>query len=134
MGVQLAKESVDVGVVVRDAAKCLAFYRDTLGFVHEGTMPLPGGGSMERLLCGTSLIKLVSLATLPATSNPPGGPGGASGLRYWTISVTNLDELLATCEALGYRVVLRRRTVRPGVSAGIVEDPEGNWVEFLETS
>ncbi|MCK9518076.1 MAG: VOC family protein [Dehalococcoidia bacterium] len=132
MGVQLTKDSIDLGIVVRDGAKALAFYRDTLGFEHVGTMPLPGGGgTMERLMCGTSLIKLVvPAAELPAAA-PAGGIQGAYGYRYWTISVSNLGEMLKACEAAGYRVVITEREIRPGVSIGMVEDPDGNWVEFI---
>ena len=32
MGMQLAKDSIDLGIVVRDADAALRFYRDTLGF------------------------------------------------------------------------------------------------------
>jgi catechol 2,3-dioxygenase-like lactoylglutathione lyase family enzyme len=59
MGVKLTKDSIDLGIVVSDPERSLAFYRDTLGFKDEGTMPLGGGATMYRLLCGTSLIKLV---------------------------------------------------------------------------
>ena len=57
-------------------------------------MPMPGGGTMYRLLCGTSLIKLVALAQAPAGAAPPGGIQGGTGYRYWTISVSNLDEIV----------------------------------------
>lgn len=135
MGIKLAKDSIDLGIVVSDGPKALAFYRDTLGFVHEGTIPMPGGnGTMERLLCGTSLIKVVVPEKQPAAKAPPGGIAGAYGLRYWTISITNLDDVLAACEKAGYKVLVPRRTARPGIDIGIVEDPDGNWVELLETT
>ena len=60
MGIKLAKDSIDLGIVVTDGPKALAFYRDTLGFEHIATTPMPGGGgTMERWMCGTSLIKVV---------------------------------------------------------------------------
>ena len=40
MGVQLTKDSIDLGIVVSDGEKALAFYRDTLGFEHVGDMPM----------------------------------------------------------------------------------------------
>ena len=43
MAVQLGKDSIDIGIVVSDAAKALAFYRDTLGFEHVATTPMGGG-------------------------------------------------------------------------------------------
>lgn len=133
MTVALKKDSIDLGIVVKDGAKALAFYRDILGFEHVATTPMPGGGgTMERLMCGTSMIKLVVPGKELEVSAPRGGIQGAYGYRYWTISVSNLTELLAKCEGAGYRVVVPEREIRPGVSIGIVEDPDGNWVEFLQ--
>lgn len=37
MTVQLTKDSIDLGIVVRDAEASLAFYRDTLGFTPAAT-------------------------------------------------------------------------------------------------
>ncbi len=135
MTIALTKDSIDLGIVVRDADAALAFYRDTLGFVDTGSMPLPGGGgTMYRLLCGSSLIKLVApAAELPAAA-PPGGIQGAYGYRYWTISVSNLDEITERCAAAGRKVAVSPREIRPGVRISIVEDPDGNWVELLEVA
>ena len=134
MPVKLAKDSIDLGIVVSDGPKALAFYRDTLGFEHVGTMPMAGGTTMERLMCGDSLIKILVPGQEPAAKAPPGGIAGAYGYRYWTITVTNLDEVLAACEAGGYKVAVARRPARPGLDIGIVEDPDGNWVEFIMTT
>ena len=134
MTVQLTKDSIDLGIVVRDADAAVAFYRDTLGFEDTGEMPMPGGGTMYRLRCGTTLVKLVALATPPTAEAPPGGIPGASGYRYFTISVANLDDITARCADAGRTVVWSPREIRPGVRISMVEDPDGNWVEFLETS
>ena len=134
MGIKLAKEAVDVGIVVRDAEKSLGFYRDTLGFEHVATMDMPGGAKMERLNCGGTLVKLVVPPQPLELENPSGGPMNAYGIRYWTIAVTNLDELVGACEAGGYRVVVPRRTARPGLDIAMVEDPDGNIVEFIEST
>lgn len=133
MPVSLTKDSIDLGIVTADAAAALAFYRDVLGFDDGGEMPMPGG-TMHRLSCGTSTIKLVSLRKAPAATAPPGGISGSTGYRYWTISVSNLDEVLTECEAAGRTVVVPSTELRPGITIGIVEDPDGNWVELLQTS
>ncbi len=134
MGVALTKDSIDLGIVVRDADASLAFYRDTLGLDYQGEMPMPGGAVMHRLLAGTSLVKLVSHGETPAASAPPGGIGGASGYRYWTMTVSNLDETTADCEEAGYNVPVSPREIRPGIKISMIEDPDGNWVELLELS
>lgn len=132
MGVQLTKDSIDLGIVVNDGDAALKFYRDTLGFEHVQSNPMPGGGgTMHRLMCGTSMIKVVVPDSPLDAHAPPGGIMAATGYRYWTISVSNLDALATACADAGYRVVVKPREIRPGVSIAIVADPEGNWVEFL---
>jgi catechol 2,3-dioxygenase-like lactoylglutathione lyase family enzyme len=133
MGVELSKDSIDLGIVVRDGDAALRFYRDTLGFEYTGQMPAGAGGVMHRLLCGTSLIKVVVPAQQPAGQAVTGGIQAANGYRYWTISVRNLDALVEQCRAGGYTVAVEPREIRPGVRIAMVEDPDGNWVEFLET-
>ena len=133
MTMQLGKDSIDLGIVTRNPGPMLEFYRDTLGFDFQGEMQVPGGGTMQRLLCGTSLIKIVTPGNLSATDAPAGGVGGATGYRYWTISVTNLEALTQKCADAGIRIAIPVTEVRPGVRISIVEDPDGNWVEFLQT-
>ncbi|MCW2667430.1 MAG: hypothetical protein JWN57_2392 [Frankiales bacterium] len=133
MSVQLTKDSIDLGIVARDPAACLTFYRDVLGFEDLGESPMPGG-TMHRLLCGTSMIKIVNLRRAPEASAPPGGLGGATGYRYWTISVSNLRDVVAAAEQAGRPVMVPPTEIRPGVTIAMLEDPDGNWVELLETS
>ena len=132
MTLQLAKESIDLGIVVTDIEASLAFYRDTLGLTPAGEMALPGGGTMYRLLCGTSVIKLLVPASVPPAVAPPGGIRGSTGYRYWTIAVTNIEAVLASCTGAGYDVPVALTVLRPGVTIGIVADPDGNWVEFVQ--
>ena len=131
MGMTLTKQAIDLGIVTTNGAAMLAFYRDVLGLKLQGEMPMPGGvGLMHRLLCGDSLIKLVVLPAVPAPA-APGGIQGAAGYRYWTITISNLGEMVSACQAAGAKVVMAEREIRPGVRIAIVADPDGNWVEFL---
>jgi len=134
MSVALTKDSIDLGIIVKDADASLKFYRDTLGLEEQGTMPMPGGGTMYRLLCGTSLIKLVDPGQSPPAEAAPGGIAGATGYRYWTISVSNLDDVAKACEEAGYKVAVSPREIRAGIKITMIEDPDGNWVELLEIS
>jgi catechol 2,3-dioxygenase-like lactoylglutathione lyase family enzyme len=131
MGVQLTKQAIDLGIVTTNGPAMLAFYRDVLGFKYLREMPMPGGaGVMHQLQCGDSVIKLVVMGQLPAAA-APGGIQGSSGYRYWTITVGNMSELVQACAAAGHKVVMKERELRPGVKIAMVEDPDGNWVEFL---
>ncbi len=76
MAVELKKDSIDLGIVTRDAGPMVAFYRDLLGFTDEGQMPMPNIGTMTRLRCGTSLIKIVEAT--PKSDAAPGGIGGST--------------------------------------------------------
>jgi catechol 2,3-dioxygenase-like lactoylglutathione lyase family enzyme len=134
VGIELQKDSIDLGIIVKDGEKALAFYRDTLGFNHEGDMPMGGGGTMHRLRCGTSLIKVIETGKPLENNAAPGGIMGATGYRYWTISVSNLEELVAECESKGYTIAMTPREIREGISIAMVEDPDGNWVELLQNS
>ena len=75
---------------------------------------------------------MISYTDLKQSKAVPGGIGGGAGYRYWTITVSNLTEMVATCAAAGAAVVWTEREIRPGVKIAMVEDPDGNWVEFLQ--
>ncbi len=133
MAIGLTKTAIDLGMVVRDLEPMLAFYRDVLGFVPVPARPVPGGIQITRLMCGESQIKLVLLEETPAAASPPGGLFSATGIRYWTIWVDDLDGIFARATAAGAPVAMPITDVRPNVRAALVEDPEGNWVEFLDS-
>ena len=133
MGTSLAKDAIDLGIVVRDGEAALRFYRDTLGLEFLATTPMPGL-TMHRLMCGNSMIKIVIPDRLPEAAAPPGGFQAATGIRYWTVSVSNLDQVVADCASGGYRIAVPPREIRPGVRIAMVEDPEGNWLELVQAS
>lgn len=132
MALEITKDSVDLGIITKDAEASLKFYRDTLGLPEEGSMDMPGGGKMVRLTCGTTTLKIVVNAKEPAAEAAPGGIGGATGYRYFTISVSNLKEATQECKDAGYKVAVPPTDIRPGVTISMIEDPDGNWVELLQ--
>lgn len=133
MTVALAKSAIDLGIITGNGDAMLTFYRDTLGFRHEGDTPFPAGGTMHRLWCGDSLIKVVAADPAPKELVAKAPLTRANGYRYWTISVTNLTEIVERCAAAGHKVAVPVTEIRPGVSIAMVEDPDGNWVEFLQS-
>lgn len=132
----VTKESIDLGIVVRNGEAMLRFYRDVLGLDHFQSNPMPLGmaGTMHRIRCGTSVLKLVDLETKSEASNPPGGLGGGTGFRYLTFFVDDLDIVLARVADAGHKITIKRTNVRPGVDISMVVDPDGNWVEIGQTS
>lgn len=135
MAVRLAKSAIDLGIVISDSERSLGFYRDLLGFEHVADTPMPiaGGGTMHRLNCGDTLLKLVKLNKDP-DGDGSGGIGASTGMRYFTMIVSNLAEIMEQCEGAGHKVAVPITEVRPGVTIGMIEDPDGNWVEFVEMS
>jgi hypothetical protein len=71
-------------------------------------------------------------------SNGRGIPGGVGasypGTREWVtfyVETADVTRSLARAEQLGGRVVIPR-TVMPGVTLGIFEDPEGHAIGLVE--
>ena len=132
MGIALTKQSIDLGIVTSNGPAMLAFYRDLLGLKDVGDMAMPGSGVMHRLMCGDSLIKLRVMPAEPALNpSASGGIQKAAGFRYWTMTISNLTEMVKACTDAGTRIVMPETEFRPGVFIAIVTDPDGNWVEFL---
>jgi predicted enzyme related to lactoylglutathione lyase len=123
---------IDVGIVVRDADRCVPFYRDALGLKFLFDFDLPTGSHMWQFAVGECVVKLVSHATTPEAANPPGGSAGGTGLRYWTMGVDDIDAAVAQCSEFGATIALGVTQLMPGVRIAMIEDPEGNVVEFLE--
>ncbi|MBI5087433.1 MAG: hypothetical protein HZB15_00790 [Actinobacteria bacterium] len=46
--------------------------------------------------------------------------------------MSNIDEMTEACRAAGYRVAIPVTLLRPGITISMIEDPDGNWVEFLQ--
>jgi len=132
MTLSIVKDSIDLGIITKDPEPMLAFYRDLLGFNVDGEMPMPGGGTMYRLLCGTSMIKIIVNGKEPEAAAAPGGIQGATGYRYWTISIDNLEEAVKACGDAGHKVIMPVTELRPGIRIAFLGDPDGNWVELLE--
>src|SRR5262249_62139673 len=92
MPIKTTKDSVDLGIVTSNGPAMFAFYRDVLGLPHQGDMKMPFGGTMYRMLAGTSVIKIVVPDKDPGNPPAPGGLAGGRGYRYYTISASNLGE------------------------------------------
>jgi catechol 2,3-dioxygenase-like lactoylglutathione lyase family enzyme len=128
---KVPKDSIDLGIVISDPAKSLAFYRDLLGMKDDGEMEVRGG-RMYRVLCGTSLVKLIKMDREPEGKPVGGGPGRGFGLRYFTIHVEDVRSLVAQLEGHGIKPLVPPAENRPGVIMAMVTDPDGNIVEFLQ--
>lgn len=135
MGRAIAKPGLDLGIVTNNGDAMLEFYRDVVGLEFEATMKLEALGiaRMDRLRCHDSVLKLVT-PIADVAAGPGGGIDGATGMRYFTITVDDIAAAVADCEAAGTPIVWPLLEARPGVTIAMVEDPDGNWVEFFQMS
>src|SRR5688500_6169951 len=108
MGIDLTKDSIDIGIVISDSKASLRFYCETLGLEHVADMPMPvtGNGVMHRLMCGTTLVKLVKYDVPLAAVNPPVGAAGARGIRYFTMFVRDLEGMVRRFEEAGDTIAM----------------------------
>ena len=129
MGMKPTKNCVDLGIVVKDIKKSLAFYMDLLGLKKVEEVPL-WFGHMHRLGFGDSFVKVIDPKKVPA-----GGKVGLDqelGFRYLTFHIGNIEEVCLDCEKAGVSFEVPLKELRPGVKIAMVRDPDGNVVEFLQ--
>ena len=124
---------VEVAVVARDLDASVRFYADTLGLPYVGDMELPSG-LMKRYLYGDTIIKVIGFDTPPELSGPGGMMAGVTGFRYVTFAVDDVAAMQKRCEDAGYKVAVPAFEFRPGLLISIIEDPDGNWIEFVPSS
>lgn len=133
MPVKLSKAALDVGIISANGAKMVSFYRDVLGLPQDADVTIPGYGTIHKFNCGNSILRVMVPPTTP--DNVAGGAFmSRNGLRYITINIDNLDEMVKACREFGCAIPVDIRDLRPGVRCAQVQDPDGNYVEFISAS
>jgi predicted enzyme related to lactoylglutathione lyase len=130
MAVTLAKAALDLGIITSNGEQMLAFYHGVLGLAQEPSISFPGLGVIHRLVCGNSILRIVASEN-PLENVSGGAFASRNGIRYLTLNITNLDEVVADCKAFGSNIAVDIRDLRPGVRCCQVQDPDGNYVEFI---
>lgn len=132
MGARMAKPALDVGLVTADAEKLLRFYEAVAGFERQPALTLPGIGTIHKLACGHSILRILVPPTPP---EPPESGGAASfssrtGIRYLTLEVDDIEAAVEAVRAKGGSVALPPFELRPGRRVSQVADPDGNMIEL----
>ena len=135
------KRTLDVGIVVVDMTRSLNFYRDLIGLpvvaefrigqVGEPVVSRIGDGEMVWLRYRESLIKLVEMDVEPSGRTPT-SLSKATGFRFITLPVPDIEALMAKMEQAKAPLVVPLIELADGVKISMVEDPDGNVVEFIE--
>ena len=125
--------AIDVGVIVTDIEQALRFYRDLIGLqvVGEVTTSLIGKGRLVQLKHGQSLIKLLQMDKTPLQKSPT-GLSVAFGYRYITLLVSNLETLMQKMAQHQVTIAIPITQLSYGATIAMVEDPDGNIVEFVK--
>lgn len=135
----------EIGLVVADLERQLAFYRDLLGLAVIGDLEVPGERSRRAGLAaeGYRVIRLetpsgdrLKLARPTRCAPAPAATRYAmerAGAAYVTFIVTDVAALYDRLARAGAN--LRSAGIvelRPGLRLLLVADPEGNFVELLQ--
>lgn len=136
---------IEVGITACKLDELLSFYTDILEFSVISDITVPEANSKPTGISpfGYRVIRLesnlgdrIKLAapTEGAAAAPPGDFAlQRRGTHYITFIVDDLEGILDRLVAANVKVVSQGRVeVRPGVSLALIQDPEGNFLEFVE--
>ena len=136
----------EMGVTVEDLDSMISFYRDVLGFTLISEIDVPGDKSLEAgfVTGGYRIvrletnygerIKLVRPLTYPAARASGNEVLSQKGNVFFTFIVDDLKAVVDQVKAAGApkRTQSDIMEVRDGVYLSILDDPEGNHLEFVE--
>ena len=132
MAVKLQKAALDAGIVTIDGERAAHFYGEVLGLPLAGEVRLPDIGLIRRYAAGDSTLRVFVPDTRPQRESSRDGMASQTGIRYLTLTSSNLDETVAAVTAAGYKVPVAIRDLRPGVRVAQVEDADGNAIELMQ--
>ena len=127
----MAKAALDVGLVTEEAEPLLAFYEAVAGMVRLDPLELPGIGTIHKLACGESILRIMVPAEPPAR-DPSTSFSAQAGLRYLTLEVVDAEAAVRAVVAKGGSVTMPPFELRPGRMVAQVADPDGNMIEIGE--
>lgn len=138
--VELQRPVLDIGLVVRDIGRSIAFYRDTLGMKPTRQISLDAesaraggvsdeGFDIQYMEFGDVNLKLISFENTPPAT--PTGVDGASGYRYVTMWVKDMAATYADWKSKGADFLSEPIRRTPEIQMVFLRDPDGNLIEVL---
>jgi lactoylglutathione lyase len=146
------RTTIDLGMVVRDLDKSVAFYTDVIGFTDLPGFDVPAtlatdAGltdgkplSIRVLVLGAgpeaTKLKLMSVAGTTPRTGDTDFIHSHTGFRYLTIMVADTEAALDRLAKHGVKPLAKSPTplpesLGPGIFLTCVRDPDGNIVELL---
>jgi lactoylglutathione lyase len=137
---------LEVGIAVADMDTMRAFYEGVLGLEFVSLFEVPPAQGAAATMCdaGYRIVRLqantgerIKLAQPNTPARPGDAPSsvlGRQGPAFLTFIVEDLQATIDDLRAQGYEVRTGedRVEVRDGVYLAFAEDPEGNFLEFVE--
>ncbi len=130
MPAQLLAQNLEIGIVTNNMEAMREFYEQIVGLPYKEELAFPGG-LMHRYSIGDNVLKLVSYDTPPTQAGIPGGGPAATGLRYLSLVVGNMAEVVAAVRAAGGEVPVDVTPFGGGIGFAFITDPDGNWIEMF---
>jgi len=137
---KMTKDSIDIGIVVKDLSVSEKFYGDTLGLPEVRDVQINADvAAQSGCASGPFRFKAfqageVQLKIAQAESNPPSGGGkvdAVTGHRYITFSVESVEEAYSALKAAGAPLLGEIAEVVPGRFICFFADPDGNLLECV---
>ena len=125
----MAKPALDVGLVTAHAERLIAFYAGVAGFEVLAPLVLPNIGTIHKLACGESILRVMVPVKAPNTDTSPSF-SATTGIRYLTLEVEDIDAAAEAVVAHGGSITLAPFELRPGRRVAQVADPDGNMIEL----
>lgn len=147
-----SRTTIDLGVVVSDVEKSMAFYKDALGFEHAGSFKVPAPFASEVGLTeqqpfevqimvlgkgeNATKLKLMEFPNVKSKKVDHKTIHTSLGYSYLTIFVTDLNASLERAKKAGVSPIAQGpvdipENIAPGISLAIVRDPDGNLIELV---
>jgi catechol 2,3-dioxygenase-like lactoylglutathione lyase family enzyme len=134
------------GFVVKDLEKTIEFYRDVIGLELTKKVELDGGpiDDVVGYRGANLLIALLSVGDghsleliqyiSPPGSERPTDERNAHGATHLAFDVDDIEQTFERLVSRGAHRLNPPIKVRAGVKCCYLQDPDGNWIELLETS
>ncbi|WP_436791634.1 VOC family protein [Yinghuangia sp. YIM S10712] len=120
---------IEIGLVSAD--KTLADYYAAVFELEELPALESSSGTVHRLQGPGAVIKVMVPAQPPTPAQPVTPFIAATGLRYLTLAVTDLDATLTRVKSHNGTVDLGPLEIAPGLRIAITKDPDGNTIEIV---
>jgi predicted enzyme related to lactoylglutathione lyase len=132
MAVELSRPVLNVGIVTVDFDRMSRFYCGFFGFRALPPIAFPGSGVVHRFMAGESTLRLMVPDVQPHRNGAAGDFLSATGFRYMTVAVTDVDAATAEIEEYGGTVAFGPLAISSRAKIAQIRDPDGNWIELVQ--